>query len=121
MATNDQLQVIIENLRSAVPELRGVIVATTDGLAIAHSLSSGDANRIAAMVATALGLGKRICDTIGGGALSETSFSGATGQVYVYAGGAKGVLGVLAGPGSNVGLIHLEARDAAGKIQQILG
>ncbi|HSI84912.1 MAG: roadblock/LC7 domain-containing protein [Candidatus Methylacidiphilales bacterium] len=121
MTTNDQLKSIIERLRIDVPELRGALVATTDGLAVAHSLSSGDANRIAAMVATALGLGKRICDSIGGGDLSETSFTGAAGQVYVYSAGKKGVLGVLAAVGSNVGLIHLEARDAAAQIQTVLG
>ncbi|PTY02616.1 hypothetical protein DB346_08690 [Verrucomicrobia bacterium LW23] len=121
MTTNQQLQTILDKLRVDVPDLRGVLVATSDGLAVAHSISSGDSNRIAAMVATALGLGKRICETIGGGALSETSFSGATGQVYVYSAGTKGVLGVLSAPGANIGLIHLEAREAATKIQQVLG
>ncbi|HSI83492.1 MAG: roadblock/LC7 domain-containing protein [Candidatus Methylacidiphilales bacterium] len=121
MTTNDQLKSIVDNLRSDVPELRGVLIASSDGLAVAHSLSSGDANRVAAMVATALGLGKRICDSIGGGDLRETSFAGATEQVYVYAAGKRGVLGVLASSGCNVGLIHIEARSAASKVQAVLG
>jgi predicted regulator of Ras-like GTPase activity (Roadblock/LC7/MglB family) len=96
---------------------------------ISHSLSGGDANRIAAMVATTLGLGKRICESIGGGAFTETSVSGNIGQVFVYSlarslctrAGARGVLAVLAGPGANVGLIHLEAREAARAIENALG
>jgi predicted regulator of Ras-like GTPase activity (Roadblock/LC7/MglB family) len=121
MTTNVKLQETLDVLRADVPEIKGVLITSVDGLAVAHSLSGSDPNRIAAMVATALGLGKRICEAIGGGNLGETSFSGKTGQVFVYAAGTKGVLGVLASPGSNIGLIHLEARNAAAKIQAILG
>jgi len=120
MALNEQLQQVLSTLRSALPDVQGVLVASTDGLAIASAID-GDANRMAAMVATALGLGKRICDTFGGGELSETSFSGADGQVYIYAAGGKGVLAVAAKAGANVGLIHLESRDAAAKVAAALG
>jgi uncharacterized protein len=121
MSKQDDLQAIISRLRSAVPELRGALIATTDGLAIAHSFGGNeDPNRVAAMAATALGLGKRIADTVGAGALSETSVSGVEGQVFLYAIAAKGVLAVVAPAGVNVGLIHLEARDAARSIASVL-
>lgn len=121
MTVNEQLTDILTNLRSAVPELQGSLIASTDGMTIASNVASGDANRMAAMVATALGLGKRICDTFSGGELNETSITGSTGQVYIYATGAKGVLAVFAASGANVGLINLECRDAAAKVQTILG
>jgi predicted regulator of Ras-like GTPase activity (Roadblock/LC7/MglB family) len=122
MAINDELLTVLSNLRAAVPELKGALVASADGLAIAHSLQQGaDSARMAAMVATALGLGKRICDTFGGGALGETSISGDSAQVFIYSAGGRGVLAVIASAGANIGLIHLEARDAAKAIAQILG
>jgi uncharacterized protein len=52
--------------------------------------------------------------------LTETSVSGSDGQVYLYAAGTKAVLVVVATAGANVGMIHLEARDAARRIQEIL-
>lgn len=119
MALSDELNSILQNLRSALPDVQGALVASTDGLSIASSVT-GDSNRMAAMIATALGLGKRICDTFGGGTLGETSVSGSTGQVYIYSAGSKGVLAVSTAPGANVGLIHIECRDAAKKIEGVL-
>ncbi len=122
MSTLNQLQMILDNLKSSIPDSRGVLISSTDGMPVAQNVASGsDINRMAAMVATALGLGKRISEAFGGGPLNETSVTGTMGQVYVYAAGSKAVLAVLAGTGGNVGLIHLEARSAAPKIANILG
>lgn len=117
----EQLLSTLTNLRSSLPELRGALIATVDGLPIAQSFSdSTDANRVAAMAATALGLGKRINDTLGTGQLTEMSVSGADGQVYVYATGQKGVLAVVTPSNMNLGLLHMEARDAARTVAVVL-
>ena len=121
MSIAENLQKSLADLRSALPDSRGAMVASTDGMIIAHSMTGGDANRMAAMVATALGLGKRMCETFGAGQLSETSVSGDQGLVFIYAAGTKGVLAVLAPSGGNVGLLHLEARSAAQRIATVLG
>jgi uncharacterized protein len=121
MSKQQQLQGVIENLRRAIPELKGALVASSDGLAIAHSISSGDANRVAAMTATAVSLGRRISDSIDGGELSETTVAGKHGQMLLYSAGQRGVLAVMTnGTSTNVGLIHLEAREAARAIESIL-
>lgn len=117
----ERLNAILMNLRNSMPELRGALVATADGLPIAQSFSDNtDANRVAAMAATALGLGKRINDTLGTGNLSEMSVSGLQGQVYIYSVGSKGAMAVVAPAGVNLGLLHMEARDAAQAIATIL-
>lgn len=121
MALSEQVQTVLGELRSAIPEIKGALIASSDGLAIAHDVSTGDPNRMAAMVATALGLGRRIAETFGAGTMSETSVAGDTGQVFVYSAGTKGVLAVVAPAQANVGMIHIEARSAAQKIAGILG
>ena len=121
MSKPERLKSILQTLRSSLPELRGAMVATSDGLPIAQSFSDNtDANRVAAMAATALGLGKRINDTLGTGSLSEMSVSGTEGQVYIYSVGAKGVLAVVAPTGINLGLLNMEARDAAQSVASVL-
>lgn len=120
MSKQEQVQQIIEKLRSQIPELRGALVASIDGLAIGQSLSTGDPNRIAAMAATALGLGRRIVESLGAGTFNETSVTGSEGTIFVYTAGTKGVLAVIVGVGANIGLIHLEARDAARNIAEVL-
>ena len=121
MSKQEVLTQALNTLRTAIPELRGVLVATSDGLAIAHSLTNGeDPSRVAVMAATALGLGKRIGESLNAGTLTETSVSGTNALIYLYATGVKGVLAVVAPAGANVGLIHMEAREAARTIAEVL-
>ncbi|MEF2280414.1 roadblock/LC7 domain-containing protein [Deinococcus sp. YIM 134068] len=121
LSKQELLNSTLTGLRSAMPELRGALIATVDGLPIAQTMGDGtDPNRVAAMAATALGLGKRINDTLGSGQLTDMSVSGASGQVYIYAAGHKGVLAVVAPTGVNLGLLHMEARDAAQSVASIL-
>jgi len=120
MDKQTQLNNIITGLRSAVSELRDVLIASTDGLAISHSLTTGDPNRVAAMAAATLGVGKRISTTLELGELQETAVKSEDGQVFLYAIADKGVLVLIAQADANVGLIHLEARDAARRIAEIL-
>lgn len=121
LSKQDRLNATLTSLRSSMPELRGALIATVDGLPIAQAMGDGtDPNRVAAMAATALGLGKRINDTLGAGQLTDMSVSGATGQVYIYAAGTKGVLAVVTPPGMNLGLLHMEARDTAQSVAEIL-
>jgi uncharacterized protein len=95
--------------------LKGVLLASNEGLPIAHSLSGNgaDPSRLAAMAAAATNLGKRITDSLNLATLSEVSVQGEEGALFVYAAGTKAVLAVLGPQGSNAGLIHLEARQTA--------
>src|SRR5207237_1060435 len=98
-------------------DLKGVLLASNEGLPIAHSLSNGsDPNRVAAMAAAASGLGRRISDSMGVGNLGEISVRGEDGWLFIYAVGAKAVLAIMAPQTANAGLIHLEARGAAKEI-----
>jgi predicted regulator of Ras-like GTPase activity (Roadblock/LC7/MglB family) len=114
MAKHEALKNHIETLRNAIPELKGVLLASNEGLPIAHSLSgSSDPNRLAAMAAAASSLGRRITDSMSMAALGEVSIQGDEGALFVYSAGTKAVLAVLGPQGSNAGLIHLESRQIA--------
>jgi predicted regulator of Ras-like GTPase activity (Roadblock/LC7/MglB family) len=119
MSRHEELQKEINNLRGAIPELRGVLLASTEGLPIAHSLSNGvDPNRVAAMAAAASSLGRRVTESLSVGNLTEISVTAADGQIFLYSAGTKAVLAVIGPNGGNAGLIHLEARTAASQIGQ---
>lgn len=117
MAKGEALKSHIEALRNAIPELKGVLLASNEGLPIAHSLSNGaDPNRVAAMAAAASTLGRRISDTMSAGTLGEVSIQADEGSLFIYSAGTKAVLAVLGPQGGNAGLIHLEARVSAKEI-----
>ena len=121
MSKQQELSSILESLRSAVPEIKGALIASSDGLAVAQSLSSGeDTNRVAAMAAAALGLGKRIATTLSAGTLTKTQVTGTDAQIFLYSIGDKGVLALIANSDANVGLVNLEASSSAKDIAGIL-
>jgi predicted regulator of Ras-like GTPase activity (Roadblock/LC7/MglB family) len=121
MAKHDALKNHIETLRNAIPELKGVLLASNEGLPIAHSLAAGtsDPNRLAAMAAAASSLGRRITDSMNMATLGEVSIQGDEGALFVYSAGSKAVLAVLGPHGSNAGLIHLESRQIAKDIGEL--
>jgi predicted regulator of Ras-like GTPase activity (Roadblock/LC7/MglB family) len=114
MAKGEALKGHIEALRNSIPELKGVLLASNEGLPIAHSLSNGaDPNRVAAMAAAASSLGRRISESMNSGTLGEVSIQADEGALFVYSAGSKAVLAVISPQGGNAGLIHIEARSAA--------
>jgi predicted regulator of Ras-like GTPase activity (Roadblock/LC7/MglB family) len=120
MAKVEALKNHLEALRNAIPELKGVLLASSEGLPIAHSLTNGaDPNRVAAMAAAATTLGKKVTETMNAGTLGEVSVQADEGALFVYSAGAKAVLVVLSPQGGNAGLIHLEARDTAKQIAEL--
>jgi predicted regulator of Ras-like GTPase activity (Roadblock/LC7/MglB family) len=117
MTKHETLKGQLDALRNSIPELRGVLLASSEGLPVAHSLSNGtDPNRVAAMAAAASSLGRRISESLATGAMSEVSIREDDGVLFVYSAGSKAVLAVMGPMGSNAGLIHLEARGVAKEI-----
>ena len=118
--TSQQLAAIVASMHEAVPELFGVMIASVDGLPVAHDLPEADAERIAAMAATTLGLGARIAERSGLGSLTETVVRGTEGHLVVYSGGNDVVL-VMSGPlTANLTLMRIEARVATAQITSLL-
>lgn len=120
MAKGDTLKNVLESLRTNLPELNGVLLASSEGLPIAHSLSAGaDPNRVAAWAAAACTLGRKVSDTMSGGNLGEVSIQADDAGLFVYSAGPKAVLAVLSPNGGNAGLIHLESRNAARELSTL--
>jgi predicted regulator of Ras-like GTPase activity (Roadblock/LC7/MglB family) len=120
MSKQEDLARVIYEMRRSIPELNGVMIASTDGLAIAHDFPESEAERVAAMAATALGLGKRITERTNLGGLLETVVRGDHGYLVVYSAGENAVL-VMSGPiTSNLGLMRIEARAASSAVAKVL-
>lgn len=120
MAKHEALKNHIEQLRAAIPDLKGVLLASNEGLPIAHSLVAGiDPNRVAAMAAASALLGRRISENMGVGALAEVAVRGDDGIMFVYAAGPKAMLAIIGPQGANAGLVHIEGRLAAQDIASL--
>jgi len=122
MSTLENIDSILSNLESAVPgQVEGTVIASGDGFVITDTLrGEGEAEEVAAMVATTMGVSTRMTDTLDAGEVQETSISGEDRSIFLYRAGGEGVLGVVATGDANVGMIHLQAREAAQEIASLL-
>jgi predicted regulator of Ras-like GTPase activity (Roadblock/LC7/MglB family) len=115
-AARERIQQAIFELRGAISDVVGAIVASVDGLPMAHDVRDHDPAGIAAMAATAAGLGKRIVDDFDFGGFAECVVRAEGGYFVVYSVGRVAVLAVMASEGANIGRVHLEARRCATKV-----
>ncbi|MFI1968643.1 roadblock/LC7 domain-containing protein [Streptomyces cinnamoneus] len=106
----------LQGLRVRVPHLTGAMVASTDGLVIAHLVTGMEPDGVAALTAAALGVGSRLAAAVGHGGFRELLVCGDQGYVATYAAGSACVLTLLASSDANVGRLNLEARRAGARI-----
>ncbi|MER7670033.1 roadblock/LC7 domain-containing protein [Kitasatospora sp. NPDC058162] len=107
-------------VKRRVPHLAGGLVASVDGLLVAHDTHGTEPSGLAAMTAASLSLAQRLADTTGQGEFRESVVRGEHGYVATYAAGGSCVLTLLALPEVNVGRLHLEARRCARHIAELL-
>jgi predicted regulator of Ras-like GTPase activity (Roadblock/LC7/MglB family) len=122
MSTLENIDSILADLESAIPgQIEGTVIASGDGFVITDTLrAEGEAEEVAAMVATTMGVSTRMTDTLNAGEVQETSISGENRSIFLYRAGSEGVLAVVAKGDANVGMIHLQAREAAKEIAGLL-
>ena len=107
MTRHNDLRAALQHLERRVGDVKGTVVASRDGLALASTFQGTDGERVAAMAASVVGLAEEILADVDGGA-STTIVRGATGCLVVHPAGPDGVLAARTGPNPNVGLVHIE-------------
>ncbi len=120
MTKQEQLDQLIKDLRVNVPDISGVMVASTDGLSIASDFPEEEGARIAAVGAAASGLGDRIAQNASLGAVTETMVKGEDGLLLIYKTSEESVLAIRAPAKGNLGLVRLEASSACESVRTIL-
>ncbi|MEV7773932.1 roadblock/LC7 domain-containing protein [Kitasatospora sp. NPDC086791] len=120
IALETELLAELRACKHRVPHLAGGLVASVDGLLVAHDTHGTEPTGLAAMTAASLSLAQRLADTTGQGEFRESLVRGEYGYVATYAAGGSCVLTLLAHPDVNVGRLHLEARRSARRITGLL-
>ncbi|GGJ95802.1 hypothetical protein GCM10010123_27110 [Pilimelia anulata] len=110
----------LSRLRSRLPELSGSVLATTDGMVVAHDAHDLEPETLAAMSAAHLGLARRFAVAVEHGDLRETVVTCAGGYITTYAAGVDALLTVVTTRQANLARVNLEARRSlerlAGKL-----
>ncbi|MFI5491737.1 roadblock/LC7 domain-containing protein [Actinoplanes sp. NPDC051859] len=108
------------NLRRRLPELCGSVLATADGMVVAHDAHNIEPDSLAALAAAHLALARRFAHAVNHGNLRESVVECDGGYITSYTAGPNALLTLVTTGGANLALVHLEARRAVRKIVRLL-
>jgi uncharacterized protein len=108
------------NLRSRVPELSGSVLATADGMVVAHDAHGIEPDSLAALAAAHLALARRFAHAVNHGELRESVVQCDGGYITSYTAGPNALLTLVTSGNANLAMVHLEARRAVRRLVNIL-
>jgi predicted regulator of Ras-like GTPase activity (Roadblock/LC7/MglB family) len=115
------LRAVLRELNASSPDIEASSCISSDGYNIASVLGEGvDPDRFGAMCASLLALARRAAQEIQRGDLKLVLVEGEQGVMLLVQAGPDAILAVAAKPSKNLGMIFLEARKVAQKLQGVL-
>src|SRR5690348_15008929 len=110
----------LDRLRGRMPELSGSVLATTDGLVVAHDAHGIEPDSIAALAAAHLALARRFAHAVSHGELRESVVECDRGYITSYTAGPNALLTLVTSGDANLAMVHLEARRCVRRLVRIL-
>jgi len=110
----------LDRLRGRQHELTGSVLATTDGLVVAHDAHDIEPDSIAALAAAHLALARRFAYVVNHGELRESVVECDRGYITSYTAGPNALLTVVTTGNANLAMVHLEARRCVRRLVRIL-
>ena len=96
--------------------VRGSLVATSDGLVVAHDIPDVEPTQIAALAAATLAVARRATLATECGTFREAVARGSDGYLAVYAAGDSAIVAVIGTSSLNVGMLQYRAREIIERI-----
>jgi len=118
----DQVLAILDQLSiNAGNDVTGAVAVSMDGIVLASRMSNDvNADRVGAVAATMVGVTRRVSGELKIGATEEAIIKANNGLFMVLPAGEQGLLAVNLRQGANLGMVRIEAREAAAAISQAL-
>ena len=118
---SDALADTLTEMLASSTDIEGAVVVSSDGLVIASQLPKGlNESRMGASAATMLGLIKRTTPELGRGSFTQNLIQGKEGNIIIVSIGENAVFVGLTPSDVNLGMVFLEAREAAEEIATVL-
>lgn len=118
----EQIAAILDQLReSAGTDVSGAVAVGMDGIVLVSRMGSDvNADRVGAVAATMIGVTRRVSGELRIGLPEEAIIKADNGLFMVLPAGEQSLLAVNLRQGANLGMVRLEARDAAQAIARAL-
>ncbi|NEB05495.1 roadblock/LC7 domain-containing protein [Streptomyces sp. SID13726] len=111
---------ILASLRDRVMGVSESVLSTADGLLVVADVDSVHPESVAALAAATLGVGRRMADQAGAGALREVVVRGGSGHVVVTAVGDRALLTVMGDEGLDLAAFQRESPAAVEELSKVL-
>jgi predicted regulator of Ras-like GTPase activity (Roadblock/LC7/MglB family) len=108
------------NLRTRLPELSASVLASADGMVLAHDARDIEPDSLAALAAAHLALARRFAHAVNHGELRESVVECDAGYITSYAAGPSALLTLVTSGDANLGMVHLEARRSVRRLISLL-
>jgi len=120
MTVDPSVLMELDRLRSKLPELAGSVLATTDGLVVAHDAHGIEPDGLAALAAAHLALARRFAHAVNHGELRESVVECDRGYITTYSVGPAALLTLVTSGDANLAMVHLEARRCVRRLVKML-
>ena len=117
-SVEQRVQAELQVIKAQVTGVHGSLVATSDGLLVAHDVPDLEVAQIAALVATTRALATSTTLVTGRGEFREALARGSLGYLAVYAAGDTAIFAVIGDNALNLGMLHYQAREVIKRIAQ---
>ncbi|UCE15142.1 MAG: roadblock/LC7 domain-containing protein [Candidatus Heimdallarchaeota archaeon] len=116
-----EIERILQELQSRIPDMEGLAVVSREGLPLASKLfTTTDEDRICAMTAASLSLSDRIVFELERGIMDQVIITGSEGLVIIRDAGQHAVLVGIAKVNAKLGLVLLDMKRAAQKLAGLI-
>ncbi len=123
MATRqEQIMGVLDRLTiNLAGDISGAVAVSMDGIVLASRMSNDvNADRVGAVAATMVGVSRRVAGELRIGAPEEAIIKAHDGMFMVLPAGDQSLLAVNLVQSANLGMVRIEARDAASSIGRLL-
>jgi predicted regulator of Ras-like GTPase activity (Roadblock/LC7/MglB family) len=108
------------HLRTRLPELSASVLATADGMVVAHDARDIEPDSLAALAAAHLALARRFAHAVNHGDLRESVVECDAGYITSYAAGPNALLTLVTSGDANLAMVHHEARRCVRRLVSLL-
>jgi uncharacterized protein len=115
-SVEEQVRMELQQIKAQVAGVRGSLVATSDGLVVAHDIPDVEPTQIAALAAATLAVARRATLATECGTFREAVAHGSDGYLAVYAAGDNAIVAVIGTSSLNVGMLQYRAREIIERI-----
>jgi predicted regulator of Ras-like GTPase activity (Roadblock/LC7/MglB family) len=107
-------------LRTRLPQIHASVLATADGMVLAHDAHGIEPDSVAALAAAHLALARRFAYAVNHGELRESVVECDAGYITSYTAGQHALLTLVTAGNANLAMVHLEARRCVRRLVALL-